>query len=136
MNKPEENKVGTSGEEGGEEGQGEGKGEKEGDGKSYGEGTQKLAETFLLEKFSIISKILQQNIEYPYIAQRMGWEGRVIVSFILTKEGKIEDIKIEKSSGYEILDKNTVATLKRCAKYFPIPPVNVKIKVPVVYQLR
>lgn len=96
---------------------------------------KKLAERFLGQKLSLISEIIKKHLKYPYLARKMGWEGKVIVSFVLTKEGKVREVKVEKSSGYQVLDENTVATLYGCAKYFPVPPVDVKVKLPVVYKL-
>ncbi|MFN4319311.1 MAG: TonB family protein [Aquificaceae bacterium] len=90
---------------------------------------------YLREKLSIISSIVQGHISYPPLARRMGWEGRVIVCFTLTSEGRLEDIHIEKSSGYELLDKNAIETVKRVAHLFPKPPVDVIIKLPVNYRL-
>ena len=90
---------------------------------------------FLKLNYKIIYDILQRNLTYPFIARKMGWEGRVVISFVLTPLGKVEDIKILKSSGYEILDENTVKVLRSCAKLFPIPPVRVRITIPVVYRL-
>jgi len=107
--------------------------EKGGGGSSYN--LEKLREKYLLEKLSIISKMVQNNISYPYIARKMGWEGKAVVSFVLTKEGKINFLSIEKSSGYEILDKNAMETIKKTSKYFPLPPVDVKIKLPISYKL-
>lgn len=96
---------------------------------------KKLAERFLGQKLSLISEIVKKHLKYPYLARKRGWEGKVIVSFVLTKEGKVREVKVEKSSGYQVLDENTVSTLYGCAKYFPVPPVDVKVKLPVVYKL-
>jgi len=98
-------------------------------------GSEKIKEKFLLKKLFLISKIIQNNITYPYIARKMGWEGRVIVSFILTKEGKISFLTVEKSSGYDVLDKNAIKTIKKVSKYFPLPPHDVKISIPILYKL-
>ncbi|MCS7278819.1 MAG: energy transducer TonB [Thermodesulfobacteriaceae bacterium] len=113
------------------------RGEKgEGVGKGGGTGTEmKPEELYLHSKLGIISKIVQNHISYPYLARKMGWEGKVIISFLLTKEGKVTNFTIEKTSSYEILDQNALETVKRCAKLFPLPPVDVKIKLPIVYQL-
>ena len=120
----------------GEEGEGEGEGEGKGKGKGKGLNLDKEREKkFLLEKLYIISKIVQKNISYPYIARKMGWEGRVVVSFILTKEGKINLLTVEKSSGYDVLDENAIKTIKKVSKYFPLPPLDVKIKLPISYKL-
>ncbi|RLG10838.1 hypothetical protein DRN73_06850 [Candidatus Pacearchaeota archaeon] len=114
------------------EGEGEGKG---GIGEDEG-GAEKIKEKFLLEKLLLISKIVQNNITYPYIARKMGWEGKVIISFVLTKDGKINFLVIEKSSGYDVLDKNAVETIKKVSQYFPLPPLDVKIKLPISYKLK
>lgn len=92
-------------------------------------------ELYLREKLSIISSIVQKHISYPLLARRMGWEGRVVVCFILHPDGRIENLHVEKSSGYEILDKNALDTVKRVANLFPAPPVEVLVKLPVNYKL-
>ncbi len=130
-----EKTFGTEGEEGtsvkkGGTGKGNGMGKR-----GNGTTSENPGKRYLLEKLSIISKIVQRNIHYPYIARRMGWEGKVIISFILTKEGKISLLTVEKSSGYEILDKNAIETIKRVSKYFPLPPLDVKIRLPISYRL-
>jgi len=96
---------------------------------------EKLREKFLIEKLSIISQIIHKNISYPYIARKMGWEGKVIISFVLTKEGRINFLTVEKSSGYRVLDENAVDTIKKVLKYFPTPPLDVKIRIPITYKL-
>jgi protein TonB len=95
----------------------------------------KLREKFLIEKLSFISQIIQNNITYPYIARKMGWEGKVLISFVLTKDGKISFLTVEKSSGYKVLDENAIDTIKKVSKYFPLPPLDVKIKIPISYKL-
>ncbi|MCS7149545.1 MAG: energy transducer TonB [Caldimicrobium sp.] len=94
-----------------------------------------LGETYLKAKFSVISEIIKRHLSYPPLARRMGWQGNLIVSFILTPKGEIKDIRIEKSSGYELLDRNTLEVLKKTYSYFPLPPVEVRVRLPVVYKL-
>jgi len=96
---------------------------------------EKIRENYLLEKLSIISKIVQKNISYPYIAKKMGWEGEVVISFVLTKEGKVNFLNVEMSSGYKVLDENAIKTIKEASKYFPLPPIDVKIRLPISYRL-
>ncbi|MFN7066120.1 MAG: energy transducer TonB, partial [Aquificaceae bacterium] len=90
---------------------------------------------YLREKLSLISSIVQKHISYPPLARRMGWEGKVVVCFTLTAEGKLKDLHIEKSSGYEFLDKNALDTIKRIADLFPKPTVEVMVRLPVSYKL-
>ena len=42
--------------------------------------------------------------KYPDRARRMGWEGKVVVSFVIFENGTIHDIRITKSSGRRDFD--------------------------------
>jgi len=100
-----------------------------------GDSGEKLAGKYRAEHFAYIKQIIEQNISYPKRAQRMGWSGRVVVSFDVLKNGHVQDIRIVKSSGYEILDSNLVETIRK-AEPFPRPPVSVTLNMPITYQLR
>jgi protein TonB len=94
-----------------------------------------LGESFLRERLSVISNIVQRHINYPPIARRMGWEGRVLVSFVLEPNGDIRDLKVLKSSGYEVLDKEALDAIRRSYRDFPKPPVSVVVKLPINFRL-
>jgi len=94
-----------------------------------------LEESFLRERLSVISNIVQRHINYPPVARRMGWEGRVLIGFILEPNGDIRDLKVLKSSGYEILDKEALDAIRRSYKDFPKPPVSVVVKLPINFRL-
>ncbi|SNZ13623.1 TonB family protein [Hydrogenobacter hydrogenophilus] len=92
-------------------------------------------ELFLKEKLSVISSLVQKSITYPLLARKMGWEGRVVVCFRLTPDGRLEDLHVLESSGYEILDRSALEAVSRSAHLFPKPPVEVLIKLPVNFRL-
>ncbi len=94
-----------------------------------------LEEIFLRERLSVISNIVQRHINYPPIARRMGWEGKVLVSFVLEPNGDIRDLKVIKSCGYEVLDKEALDAIRRSYKDFPKPPVSVVVKLPINFRL-
>ena len=94
-----------------------------------------LEESFLRERLSVISNIVQRHINYPPIARRMGWEGKVLVSFVLEPNGDIRDLKVLKSCGYEVLDKEALDAIRRSYKDFPKPPVSVVVKLPINFRL-
>jgi protein TonB len=94
-----------------------------------------LEESFLRERLSVISNIVQRHINYPPIARRMGWEGRVLIGFILEPNGNIRDLKVLKSCGYEVLDKEALDAIRRSYKDFPKPPVSVMVKLPINFRL-
>lgn len=103
-----------------------------------GEGKIVLAEDvshrYLRENFQYIRDIIAKNTFYPPLARRMGWTGKVTLSFIVAEDGTVRDIQIVERSGYEVLDRSAVETVRRSAP-FPRPPVAVKIILPIVYKL-
>jgi protein TonB len=113
-------------------GKGVGEGVGSGKGRGYGSGE---AEAFLASKLSLISQIVQQRITYPYMARRLGLEGKVVVSFLLTREGEVKEIRIEESSSHTVLDENAIETIKKCSSLFPVPPLDVKVRLPISYRL-
>jgi protein TonB len=44
-----------------------------------------------------LMKFLQRNVKYPKEAQEQGKQGRVVVQFVVNKDGSITDAKIVKS---------------------------------------
>ena len=93
-----------------------------------------LRKKYLSEHFAYIKDIIQKNITYPQIARRMGWQGKVIIAFIILENGIASDIKIAQGSGYEVLDANVIKTVKK-VNPFPKPPVEAKVKIPITYRL-
>ncbi|MGA7827698.1 MAG: energy transducer TonB [Geobacteraceae bacterium] len=104
-------------------------------GASRGDSTEQLSNKYRAENFAYIKKIIEQNLSYPRRAQRMGWTGRVVVSFDVAKNGHVNEIRILKSTGYELLDSNLVETIRK-VEPFPRPPISVTLNIPFVYELR
>lgn len=88
---------------------------------------------YLKEHFNYIRDLITRNLAYPAVARRMGWKGQMIVSFVICEGGRVENIRILKSSGHRILDENAVNTIKRIQP-FPKPPVKAEIVIPIAYQ--
>lgn len=114
-------------------------GSKEGSGTSAGlgnpDGGMESARTkYLKEHFSYIRDKVLRNINYPDSARRMGWQGKVLLSFIIAADGSVREFKIIQGSGFPILDKNAVETVKDTAP-FPKPPVEAQIVIPIVFRL-
>jgi protein TonB len=93
-----------------------------------------LRKKYLSEHFAYIKNIIQANITYPARALRMGWQGKVIIAFIILENGSASNIKIAKSSGFEVLDDNVIKTVEAVAP-FPKPPVKAELRVPIIYRL-
>ncbi len=78
-------------------------------------------------------------LTYPSLAQRRGYEGRVILKVLVSKEGRALKVILAKSSGHSILDR---AAMKAVREWIFKPgklngkPVEMWVKVPVVYELK
>ncbi|MEK7196844.1 MAG: energy transducer TonB [Nitrospirota bacterium] len=89
---------------------------------------------YLKENFSYVRDAIQKKISYPRVARQMGWEGKVVVSFIVCADGHAKDIKIKEGSGIALLDRNAIETVKK-ASPFPRPPVEAQLLIPIKYSL-
>lgn len=96
--------------------------------------TERARQRYLKEHFTYIRDIITRNISYPFMARKMGWSGKVTVSFVITEDGSVRDIKIIESSGFDVLDRNAADTVRKVSP-FPRPPVSAEVIVPVVYRL-
>src|SRR3712207_5782326 len=61
---------------------------------------------------------LTQNLNYPPLAQRQRIEGKVVVSFIINKDGSIADAKIAKSAN-PLLDREALRIVGIMPKWKP-----------------
>jgi len=93
-----------------------------------------MEQQYVKAHFIYIKKIVEKNISYPAMARRMGWQGKVVVSFIVCLNGEVENLQVVKSSGHTQLDRNALETIKQ-VKPFPSPPVRVKLVLPVIYRM-
>lgn len=50
---------------------------------------------------------------YPNYARRMGWEGVVILRVLVDRQGSVQEVAVEKSSGFKILDESAVKTIRK-----------------------
>jgi len=105
-----------------------------GPGTGNSQSTEQLRGRYRAEHFAYIKKIIEENLSYPARAQRMGWSGRVVVTFEVQHSGRTQNIRIARSTGYEELDDNVVETIRK-VEPFPKPPVPVKLTIPFSYGL-
>jgi len=77
--------------------------------------------------------------KYPRRARRRGYEGTVILDVFVSKEGRVADMRIDRSSGYPVLDEAAVASVKKWL-FEPArrgdKKVEMWVKVPVRFRLR
>jgi len=71
--------------------------------------------------FSSIRKAIELVWVYPGEAVRRGMEGEVKIEFRIEKDGNVSRVRIIRTSGFEVLDKATVETLKLASPLTPLP---------------
>lgn len=88
------------------------------------------------------SKLLREKIartlEFPRLAKRLGYSGTTHVELALSKTGIVRDLKVSKPSGYDILDKAAILTLKKVLQTTK-PPESIAIEqlvIPIAFNLK
>ncbi len=83
-------------------------------------------------------KFIKENLDYPPSAARKGIQGRVILTFILEKDGKFSTIKVLRSPD-DALSREAIRVIKKMPKWKPAihegKPVRVKFAMPVTFRL-
>lgn len=84
------------------------------------------------------SKFLGRNLRFPAAASDANVSGRVVVSFVIEKDGSLSNIVVEKGAGYGF-DQEAVRVLKLAKAWKPGKqngqPVRVRYMVPINFQL-
>ena len=90
---------------------------------------------FVEDNLRQIGQITQRYLKYPQIAGELGEEGINALEFYLHPNGDISALKLIHSTGYTILDKNSLATIKIAYKDYPCPKSTTKIRIKVHYYI-
>jgi protein TonB len=89
---------------------------------------------YLKAHFSYITELIQRCATYPIFARKMGWEGKVTISFIISSDGRAREVKVLRSSGRDLFDKSAMRAVWE-ASPFPKPPAEAQLIIPVCYKL-
>ena len=88
---------------------------------------------------SALMKYLSENIKYPVVAQGNGVQGRVVVSFVVERDGSITDVKVARSVDPS-LDREAMRVVRSMPHWIPGKQngsaVRVKYNVPVSFRLQ
>lgn len=84
--------------------------------------------------FAWVRDAIQRAIAYPATARKMGWEGKVVVSFQLLSDGSVRDVRVVQGSGYAALDRGAIEAVRNASPFLR-SPVEAEVITPVVYRL-
>jgi protein TonB len=74
---------------------------------------------------AVVKELIERHKEYPLMARRGRMEGTVRISCKLTRAGELRESAIVGTSGYEILDKAALRSV-RSVRQFPVAPSEIK----------
>lgn len=82
---------------------------------------------------------LARHFEYPYVARLRGWEGDVLLGFVVQASGRLDAVRVLRGSGFAVLDRSAVDSLRRVAR---LPEAvarlngrDLEMRLPIVYRL-
>jgi protein TonB len=83
---------------------------------------------------------LEKHKEYPRRAQRRRQEGTALLYFVMDRDGRVIDYRLERSSGHELLDREVRAMIERAQPLPKMPEdmqrARLELVVPVQFYLR
>lgn len=74
-----------------------------------------------LSYFNRIKQAIEQNWEYPELALRYGLQGRLSLEFSIGTNGHLEQLRIMRSSGSQLLDDEALRAIRTAAPFPPLP---------------
>ncbi len=88
--------------------------------------------------YKALAKFLQQNLMYPNPAINAGIQGKVFLSFIVTKNGQVTAIKVEKGIGFNC-DEEAIRVVSLMPNWLPAEnnkqKVSFRYRLPIVFAL-
>jgi len=86
-----------------------------------------------------LHRYLAENIKYPQMAKESGIQGRVFVTFVVERDGKVTDVKVLRGIGGGC-DEEAIRVVKNMPKWTPGKqrgkPVRVQFNLPVKFTLQ
>lgn len=87
-----------------------------------------------------LTDLFAREHEYPRIAAMRGWEGEVRLRLRVARRGQLLGVRVDRSSGFEVLDQDALALLEGHGSLPPLPEAlevaEIEVVVPITYRLR
>jgi TonB family protein len=87
-----------------------------------------------------LMEYMRTNVKYPTAAMEKNQTGKAYVSFDVMEDGSVQAVKIEKSTGYELLDNEAIRVVSAMPKWNPGKQqgeaVKVNYVVPIAFALK
>lgn len=87
-----------------------------------------------------LTDLFAREHEYPRVAAMRGWEGEVRLRLRVARRGQLLGVRVDRSSGFEVLDQDALALLEGHGSLPPLPEAlevaEIEVIVPITYRLR
>jgi len=92
--------------------------------------------------YSWLAEALWHRVEqlkrYPHLARMNQWEGKVVLRVVIREDGQLLDLKLEESSGYSVLDRDALETVRQASPLTltrPLGQPQMVMHVPITYRM-
>ena len=82
--------------------------------------------------FTSIKRAIEHVWEYPEPALRLGLQGKLVMEFTISGDGRLEGTRLIRSSGFSVLDQEAARAVQAAAPFHAIPPWIGKSRLEVV----
>lgn len=86
----------------------------------------------------MVRKKIEENRRYPPWARRNGWQGKVVLDFVIRSDGHLGGVEVVESSGHRLLDQAGTEAIRQ-ANPFPSLPTgekkSLKLRIPIIFKL-
>jgi TonB family protein len=86
--------------------------------------------------YGYVRDTIMKHLKYPEKARRFGWEGKVVLYFVINETGSVQDVKIVKSSGIQSLDEAAKDALAKVAAFRNKYNRLVVVQLPIEFRLK
>ena len=92
------------------------------------------------EYFVVVRAWLQEHKRYPRRARLRMMQGEALIDFVIDRSGRVVSYELQKSTGYDVLDREVVAMIRRASPMPAFPPDlagnKIRLSIPVNYGMR
>jgi len=92
-------------------------------------------EEYRRANFGAIRDSILGKIHYPMLARRRGWSGQMEISFTITPDGNIHELRVLTSTGYSLLDDEALTAIRQTAPFTPPPQAATVLTMPITFRL-
>lgn len=87
---------------------------------------------------AMVRKRIEEKRRYPPWARRNGWQGKVVLNFVIRSDGHLSHVEVVESSGHRLLDEAGKEAIQRANPFPPLPmqeKESFQLRIPIFFKL-